>query len=155
MAEANRRQSYNEKRNIKGRDGGLDKGNKAYMLHILGAAAEMAVASYLGAEEYLFLEEVPVKGSCDIPGIDVKCRSEHHYDLLLFPDEDHAKKIYVLVTISKKKTYMHGFMHGKDAPREWSEKEYAPGRLRFAIKQSSLRPMELLKQIYRPEDYFK
>jgi hypothetical protein len=51
--EAMRRQSVNEAKGLRGRNRGAFKGNKALEIHILGAAGEMAVASYLGMKKFL------------------------------------------------------------------------------------------------------
>ena len=148
-AEGDRRQAFNERRGMKGRNMAPGKGAAAQRMHQLGAAAEVAVAAYLGAEELLFLDESPVRGSCDLPGIDVKCRSNHKYDLLVQLEDD-LTKTYVLVTIQDKKTYIHGFIPGFEVPAVGVVKEFVPRRPCYAIPQSSLRPMELLKKTYRP-----
>jgi hypothetical protein len=119
-------------------------------MHLLGAAAEVAVAHYLGAEKYLFTNEAPIRGSCDLPGLDIKCRSRHYYDLLVQLDDD-LDKIFVLVTIENNKTYMHGFIPGFLVPTHGEVREFVPGRPCYAVPQSSLRPMEMLKESYDPE----
>jgi hypothetical protein len=56
MEEGMRRQGVNEAKGLRGRNGGAWKGSKALDIHLLGAAGEMAVASYLGIKEHLFKE---------------------------------------------------------------------------------------------------
>jgi hypothetical protein len=150
-AEGARRQAFNEAKGIRGRNRAPRRGVTAERMHQLGAAAEVAVAAYLGAEEYLFLDESPVRGSCDLPGIDVKCRSNHTYDLLVQLDDD-LNKTYVLVTIQDKKTYIHGFIPGIEVPAVAAIKEFVPKRPCYAVPQSSLRSMDLLKKTYKPEE---
>jgi hypothetical protein len=148
-AEGDRRQTFNEQRGTRGRNKAPGKGAAAQAMHQLGAAAEVAVAAFLDAEDYLFLDESPVRGSCDLPGIDVKCRSNHTYDLLVQLDDD-LSKTYVLVTIQNKRTYIHGFIPGIEVPAVGVVKEFVPKRPCYAIPQSSLKSMDLLKKIYKP-----
>jgi len=150
LAEAARRQEFNEKKNFKGRNQAPSKGEAAKQMHLLGTAAELAVACYLNAEQFLFLEEGPVRGSCDIPGIDIKCRSGHNRDLLVQLD-DNLNKIYVLVTIENKKTYLHGYIFGVEVPTIGEVKEFIPGRPCYVVPQSRLMPIEKLKKYYNPE----
>ena len=151
QAEGERRQAFNEQRGIRGRNRAPRRGVTAQAMHRLGAAAEVAVAVYLEAEEYLFLDESPVRGSCDLPGIDVKCRSNHTYDLLVQLDDD-LNKTYVLVTIQDRKTYIHGFIPGIEVPAVAVVKEFVPKRPCYAVPQSSLKSMDLLKKIYKPAE---
>lgn len=150
--EANRRQKFNEENGLKSRNRAPSKGKKAYDNHILGAKAEVAVAAYLGATEYLFLDKAPVRNSCDIPGIDIKCRSKHNYDLLVQLD-DSLEKIYVLVTIEKDTTRIHGWIPGAEVPLVGIVKEFVPRRPCYAIPQSKLLSMESLKENYQPEKW--
>jgi hypothetical protein len=113
----------------------------------MGAGAELAVASYMGLERYLYADKTPVRDSCDLPGIDVKCRSRHYYDLLLHLD-DVPSKTFVLVTIENRKTFIHGWIRGHEGMRQDLVKEYAKGRLCYAVPQSMLYPMEQLKVMY-------
>jgi hypothetical protein len=102
--EAFRRQTINEIRGLKGRNGGAATGAIALTIHLLGAAGEMAVASHLGLKEFLYKETEAKRGSCDLPGIDVKTRSRHSYDLIVQKNAGPEKK-YVLVTIEDKKRW--------------------------------------------------
>lgn len=139
-----RRQQFNEAKHFKGRNNAPTKGRRAQQMHILGAAAEMAVAVYLDLEQYLYLHEEPVRGSCDLPGIDVKCRSRHDYDLLIQLD-DSTDKNFVLVTIDQRKTIIHGWIRGSEGMKEEWIKEFVPGRACYAVPQSNLHPLEELR----------
>jgi hypothetical protein len=150
MAEGARRQSFNEQRNLKGRNRAPEKGSAAQQMHLLGAAAELAVAAYLGAEEYLYLDQSPVRGSCDLPGIDVKCRSRHNYDLLVQLDDD-LTKTYVLVTIENQKTYIHGYITGIEVPAAAKVHEFVSNRPCYVVPRSALRHIDTLKSYYRPQ----
>ena len=117
MAEGTRRQGTNETQGLRGRNGGAWKGSKALGIHLLGAAGEMAVASHLGIKQHLYKETEAKRGSDDLPGIDVKTRSKHKYDLIVQKNEDPRKK-FVLVTIEDKTTFIHGWCYGKDAMKD-------------------------------------
>jgi hypothetical protein len=117
MEEGIRRQGVNEARGLRGRNGGAWQGSKALDIHLLGAAGEMAVASHLGMKDLLYKETQAKKGSDDLPGIDIKTRSKHSYDLIVQKNEDPRKK-FVLVTIQDKTTLIHGWCYGRDAMKE-------------------------------------
>jgi hypothetical protein len=63
-------------KDLRGRNGGAWKGSKALDIHLLGAAGEVAVASYLGMKEHFFIRtrRLTEGKSDDLPGIDVKTR---------------------------------------------------------------------------------
>ena len=141
LEEARRRQESNQRLGRKGRNNGPEKGPQALEKHKIGAGAELAVAAYLGLEEFVFKDTNPVRGSSDLPGgIDVKCRPCHNWDLLVQLDDD-LDKTYVLVTIQNRRIFIHGWIHGSMIPRE-CVKEYSPGRPCYSIPQSLLKPIE-------------
>jgi hypothetical protein len=141
--EAFRRQAINEIRGLKGRNGGVATGAMALTIHLLGAAGEMAVASHLGLKEFLYKETEAKRGSCDLPGIDVKTRSRHSYDLIVQKNESPNKK-FVLVTIEHKKTLIHGWIRGKDAMKEEYWSDPAGGRPAYFVPKTALMPMSTL-----------
>ena len=145
IAEANRRQSVNERDGRRGRNGGAERGAKALQWHILGCVGEYAVALALDCVEDLFKDDVPLRGSVDLPGqIDVKTRSKHHYDLLVQKDED-PTKILVLVTCQPKSaTKIHGWIKASEAMKPEYWKEWVKGRGCYSFPQSKLRPTEEL-----------
>jgi hypothetical protein len=120
MEEGMRRQGVNEAKGLRGRNGGAWKGSKALDIHLLGAAGEMAVASHLGMKDFLYKETQAKKGSDDLPGIDIKTRSKHSYDLI------------------------HGWCYGRDAMKEEFWADPARGRPAYFITKEHLRPMESL-----------
>jgi hypothetical protein len=145
MEEGMRRQSVNEAKGLRGRNKGPRFGDKALEVHLLGAAGEMAVASYMGLKEHLYAEREARRGSDDLPGgIDVKTRSKHKYDLLVQRRSDPGKK-FVLVTIENQKTLLHGWCYGSEAMDEKYWADPARGRPAYFVPQSALRPMESLK----------
>jgi hypothetical protein len=145
MEEGMRRQTVNEAKGLRGRNKGPRFGDKALEVHLLGAAGEMAVASYMDLKEHLYSEQEAKRGSDDLPGgIDVKTRSKHKYDLLVQRRSDPGKK-FVLVTIENQKTLLHGWCYGSEAMDEKYWADPARGRPAYFVPQSVLRSMESLK----------
>jgi hypothetical protein len=106
------------------------------------AAGEVAVASYLGLKEHLFKETEACRGSDDLPGgIDVKTRSKTSYDLIVQRQSDPNKK-FVLVTIEKGTTLIHGWCWGREAMDEKFWADPARGRPAYFIPKEHLHPME-------------
>lgn len=141
-AEGYRRQKYNEDRKIKGRNGGLESGPIATIHHLIGAAGEMAVASYLGLKDHVYQEKTPVRDSFDLPhSIDVKTRSRHWYDLPVHPD-DFIDKNYWLVTIENKEIRIHGWINASECKKPQYKRDYSGGRLAYFIPQSKLNSPE-------------
>jgi len=143
MEEGMRRQALNESKGLRGRNKGPCSGDKALHVHLLGAAGEVAVASYLNLKHELFKEKEARRGSDDLPGIDVKTRSKAHYDLIVQKNENSSKK-FVLVTIENQQTLLHGWCYGHEAMNERYWSDPARGRAAYFVPQSVLRPMETL-----------
>ena len=144
-AEGFRRQAVNEAQGLRGRNGGAWKGSKALDIHLLGAAGEVAVASYLGLKKHLFKETEAKRGSADLPGIDVKTRSKASYDLIVQRQSDPNRK-FVLVTIESQQTLIHGWCYGKDAMQSQFWKDPARGRPAYFVPQDFLYPMESINK---------
>jgi hypothetical protein len=145
MEEGMRRQSVNEAKGLRGRNKGPRFGDKALEVHLLGAAGEMAVASYMGLKEHLYAEREARRGSDDLPGgIDVKTRSKTCYDLIVQKQENPEKR-FVLVTIESQKTLLHGWCYGHEAMQERFWADPARGRPAYFVGKEHLRPMETLK----------
>jgi hypothetical protein len=143
MEEGLRRQQVNESKALRGRNGGAWQGSKALDIHLLGAAGEMAVASFLGMKEHLFKETEARRGSDDLPGIDVKTRSKHSYDLIVQKKEDPRKKL-VLVTIEKQQTLLWGWCYGHEALQERFWADPARGRPAYFVPKVALRSIDEL-----------
>jgi len=144
MEEGHRRQSVNEAKGLRGRNKGAACGDKALEIHLLGAAGEMAVAALLGLKHELYKETDARRGSDDLPGIDVKTRSKHSYDLIVQKNENPHKK-FVLVTIENQKTFVHGWCWGEEAMEERFWADPARGRPAYFVPKEFLRPMSTLK----------
>jgi hypothetical protein len=144
MEEGMRRQGVNEAKGLRGRNGGAWKGSKALDIHLLGAAGEVAVASYLGLKEHLFKETEAKRGSDDLPGIDVKTRSKASYDLIVQKREDPKKK-FVLVTIENQQTLLHGWCYGEEAMQEQYWADPARGRPAYFVPKVALHSIGSLR----------
>jgi hypothetical protein len=144
QAEGFRRQAANVARDLRGRNNAPVSGLEAETMHLIGAAGEMAVGCYLDLKEYLYQDIRPVRGSCDLPGIDVKTRTKHWHDLLVQLDDDPSKK-FVLVTIQDRRTFIHGWIHGVDCMKESFIRTFKIGRTCYAVPKEQLRPIEELK----------
>jgi hypothetical protein len=144
VKEGLRRQEFNESKGLRGRNGGAWKGSKALDIHLLGAAGEVAVASYLNLKGELFKETEAKKNSDDLPGIDVKTRSKACYDLIVQRGSDPQKK-FVLVTIENQQTLLHGWCYGHEALQERFWADPARGRPAYFVTKEHLRPMETLR----------
>lgn len=140
VEEGERRQRVNEEKGLRGRNNGPRFGKKALDVHLLGAAGEMAVASFLSLKHELYKETEAKRGSCDLPGIDVKTRSKHCRDLIV-QKKEHPDKKFVLVTIEKGTTLIHGWCYGKDAMKDEYWADYAGGRPAYFVPQDKLRAM--------------
>lgn len=143
MEEGMRRQGVNEEKGLRGRNGGAWKGSKALDIHLLGAAGEVAVASYLGLKEHLFKETEAKRGSNDLPGIDVKTRSKSRYDLIVQKHENLSKK-FVLVTIENQQTLLHGWCYGHEAMKKEYWADPARGRPAYFVPKEALRSIDEL-----------
>jgi hypothetical protein len=142
LLEAERRQSVNEKNKTSGRNGGIENGQKALALHQIGALGEMAVASYLGLKDFLYLDKIPKKDSYDLPfGIDVKTRAKHYYDLIVQLDEKENKNFW-LCTIQSGEIHIKGWIQGRFCFKPEFIKDPAGGRKAYFVPQSKLWPPE-------------
>jgi len=144
MEEGLRRQGVNEAKGLRGRNKGAAVGQKALDIHLLGAAGEMAVASYLGMKDHLYKESEARRGSDDLPGIDIKTRSKHSYDLIVQRSENPAKK-FILVTIENKTTFIHGWCYGHEAMQEQYWADPARGRPAYFVPKEALKPLSSLQ----------
>jgi hypothetical protein len=144
MEEGMRRQGVNEAQGLRGRNGGAWKGSKALDIHLLGAAGEVAVASYLNLKHELFKERQAKRDSDDLPGIDVKTRSKASYDLIVQKRENPKKK-FVLVTIENQQTLLHGWCYGEEAMQEQYWADPARGRPAYFVPKLALHSIGSLR----------
>lgn len=152
LDEAERRQNYNQERNIKGRNGGAEKGEMALLHHKLGCAGEMAVAKYLGLKKFLFSELTPKKGSCDLPfNIDVKTRRRSWHNLIVQKDDIMSKNFW-LVTIEDKHINLEGWIYGHEAFKDEYVNDPVGGRPAYFVPKRRLKTPESFYQHFKPLD---
>lgn len=142
LDEAARRQAYNEARGIAGRNGGAAKGDRALFYHKIGAAGEVAVASYLNLKNCLFKDSSPSKNSYDLPfWIDVKTRARHDYDLIVQLDEV-KPAYYWLVTIENRQVNIQGWLDSESCRKPGFIKDPAGGREAYFVPKAFLKAPE-------------
>jgi hypothetical protein len=157
--EAQRRQSFNESKKLKGRNNAPAYGDKALEMHRLGCIGEVAIASFLDLKSHLFKSKAPVAGSEDLPGkLEIKTRSKYNYDLLIQLNDD-PSKLFVLVTYEKnvdnKTVMIVGWTYGANVMKKELIREFVRGRPCYAVPQSMLNPPETLKEeTQSPRDFF-
>ena len=152
LSEAERRQSVNEQNNSVGRNRGIEKGSKALMLHKIGSLGEMAVASYLDLNNFLYCDKTPKKDSYDLPfRIDVKTRSKHYYDLIIQLDEKTNKNFW-LCTIELDEIRIQGWIQSQDCFKPEYIKDPAGGRKAYFVPQSKLWPPEAFWFFFNSND---
>lgn len=147
--EAERRHNFDRARKYKGRNGGPTEGKKAFMAGYIGTLGEMVVASYLGLKDYLYLDKVPKRGSCDLPGIDVKTRSRHGARLIIQWDE-HPDKIYVAVSIENAESRIYGWIRGGDGMKDCYWDDPVGGRAAYFVPMWALKPLSELPEVMKP-----
>lgn len=139
--EGYRRQKVNEEKKLTGRNSGPEEGKEALRVHLIGAAGEMVVASYLGLKKFLYQETDAVRGSYDLPpDIDVKTRARHYYDLIVQLDDNPTKR-YILVTIENKECLIHGWIHAENAMKKYYIKAYANRGAAYFVPKGVLNPI--------------
>ena len=145
LNEAERRQTYNEKKRLQGRNKAPAFGSSSLTLHQVGALGEMAVAVYLNLQEHVFQAQSAVRGSADLPGdIEVKTRSKHNYDLIVQKDERPDKKI-VLVTVEKETIILWGWCTAAEAMKQEYWSDPARGRPAYFMPKKALHSIETLE----------
>jgi len=115
--------------------------------HIEGACGELAVAKLLGV---FWDGSVNTWKANDLPGIQVRTRSKHGYDLLL-RDDDADEARWVLVTGRCPAYVVHGWISGADAKRPEYLQAYGGRPPAFFVPSSRLRPIDEL----RPDRFFE
>lgn len=108
--------------------------------HICGAAGEMAVAKGLGIYNPMTLDTYR---DADL-GLDiqVKTRSEDHYDMIL-SEGDPSEAVYILVVGSMPDFRIVGWLNGKDAKKKKYFKSFL-GNMRFVVPQSAFKSISTL-----------
>lgn len=105
--------------------------------HIEGACGELAVAKALGR---YWDGSINTFQADDLPGLQVRTRSAHHYDLLVRPqDKDTALWIHVT---GRCPTYVvHGWLPGHEAKRPEYLQTHGGRPPAYFVPASALRPL--------------
>jgi hypothetical protein len=110
--------------------------------HIEGAGGEMALAKALGV---YWDGGVNTFKRDDLPGIQVRTRSRHDYELLV-RSADSGDEVFVLVTGQMPEYRIHGWIRGADAKRAEWEKCHGGRPPAFFVPQGELKPMSTLRR---------
>lgn len=154
MAEAHRRHLQSKQLKQKPRGGGPAQDQKGLEIDIAGALGEMAAASYLGLEEFVFTFNKNW-GVYDLPpNIDVKTALGHSRRLHIFLNEK-PEKLFVHATYKYEKLQLHGWAYGGqvmkpeyiDNPRQRGDSYFVPSH--------ALNPITDLKAILHDLGYSK
>jgi len=147
--EGRRRQRENEKKKRRGRNGAPDVGKKSLHYNLIGAAGEMAVASYLGLKKYVYADKEPVRGSFDLPpNIEVKTSTRYLNEMPVQLDDVKTKR-YVHVTIEKNICTIHGWTTADKAMKPLHIKEPQENRPAYFVPKGILYSMSSLLEIVK------
>jgi hypothetical protein len=106
--------------------------------HCEGACGELALAKLLGV---YWDGSVDTWKAHDLPGLQVRTRSKHSYELIVRPNDDDAAK-WVLVTGRCPSYLVRGWLCGSDAKRpEWL-RAYGGRPAAYFVPHAALRPVE-------------
>lgn len=127
------------------RDNHGAKADKAWTMHIEGAAGELAAAKALGI--YFSATVDTYKEESDLPGgIEVRTRSQDYYDLLVRDDDPADDTPFVLVVGRPPLLRVPGWLYAHEARSnpDWV-KSYANRKPAYFIPQDALHPIETLR----------
>ena len=118
-------------------------GEDGWTKHIEGACGECAVAKHLG--RYWNFSCNTFKAGGDVGKLQVRTRSEPHWDLIVRPD-DSGDDIFVLVTGKAPTFEIRGWMRGRDAKQSkwWTTPNSRPKQ--WFVPQAELHSIEELPE---------
>lgn len=121
---------------------GLEKGANGWALHIEGACGELAVAKALN----LFWDGSvnTFKQGGDVGDMQVRTRSEHHYELLVRPG-DRDDDIFILVTGLAPRMRLRGWMFGGEAKQQQFLKTHGDRKPAYFVPNAILRELKELE----------
>lgn len=111
-------------------------------IHIQGALGEMAVAKALNV---YWSGSVNTFAACDLPGLQVRTRSRHWYDLIV-RSRDSDDEPFILVTGECPTFTVHGWIYGRDAKKPKWLREYGNRPAAYFVPQGALRPLKALNK---------
>lgn len=125
----------------KGRKDAHGYKGEGYDIHVLGAVGEYVVSKALNVH---WAGPGRLRAD-DVRGLQVRTRSEDHYQLLLHP-EDADDDIFVLVTGRFPRFTVHGWCYGREGKLEafWQDRANN-GRPCYFVPNDVLRPLESLE----------
>lgn len=109
-------------------------------IHIEGAMGEMVLAKHLGIH---WDGSINTFKRDDLPGVQVRTRSGHHYDLIIRTDDDPNSR-FVLVTGKCPNYRIRGWIQGQDGMQEEWLKDYGQRPKAYFVPQGLLLPLQLL-----------
>ena len=112
-------------------------------VHVEGAMGEIAAAEVLGV---FFKETVNSFKDADLPHVQVRTRSKHHYDLNIRPG-DGTNYFYVLVTGAEGRYCVRGWIWGREAKENdaWYQDIGNARPMAWWVPQTALYDMAELK----------
>lgn len=111
--------------------------------HCEGACGELAVAKYLGI---FWNGSVDTFKECDLPGLQVKTRTRHTYELNINLDAN-PDEVFVLVTGACPEYVLRGWIIGREAMKpEYVLDVGNYGKKAYFVPQSILNPIETLRK---------
>jgi hypothetical protein len=112
-----------------------------WQIHIEGACGEMAVAKALGIYADLRVDSFKAP---DLPGIQVRTRSKHAYELIVRKN-DSDNDLFILVTGVNGKYWVRGWIRACDCKKpDWLQ-SHANREPAYFVPHSELLTMETLK----------
>jgi hypothetical protein len=119
-------------------------GYNGWTVHIEGVCGELAVAKYLNIHYGFHVNTF--KTGRDVGICEVRTRSEHHYDLLVRPN-DADERPFVHLTGRAPQYVLRGWLWGHEAKQKKFAKNYGGRPSAFFVPQEHLRPMEELWEL--------
>ena len=112
-----------------------------WSLHIEGACGELAFARASGRFWSPSVDTFKSQG--DVGGVEVRTRSEHHFELIVRESDD-PSRVYALVTGRSPAFRVHGWLVGVDARRADWLRTHGNREAAYFVPQSELRPLKEL-----------
>lgn len=111
--------------------------------HIEGAIGELVVAKVLGI---YWDGSVNTFSRSDLPGVEVRTRSEPYYDLIV-RENDKDDAVFVLVTGKCPSYVVRGWLKGREAKQQQWLKNHGGRPPAFFVPQEALKPLKVLDKI--------
>lgn len=113
--------------------------------HIEGACGELAVAKALNL---YWNGSIDTFKENDLPGLQIRTRSKHDYDLIVRPDDSNESK-WVLVTGRCPEYDVRGWIQGIDAKKPEWQQTYGNRPAAFFVPAAALNPIETIIEVIK------